>query len=114
MLRILDHVEAGALHLINPENFVNPVNRISRFAGLALTAFVLFVSGSFSFARAQQTAQKTFPSAEAACAALIGAVQERNQLALVQILGPTAKEIISGGDEAEDVKSHRQFIEKYR
>jgi Protein of unknown function (DUF2950) len=114
MLRIRDYVEAGALHPVNPENVVNPVSGISRFAGLALTAFMLFVSGSFSFARAQQTAQKTFPSAEAACAALIGAVQEHNQLALVEILGPTAKEIISAGDEAEDVKSHRQFVEKYR
>jgi hypothetical protein len=81
---------------------------------LAFTALVLFVSGSFNSARAQQTAQKTFPSAEEACAALIGAVQEQDQLALVRILGPTAPGIISGGDEAEDVNSRRQFVEKYR
>jgi hypothetical protein len=41
-------------------------------------------------------------------------VQEQDQPALVQILGPTAKGIISSGDEAEDVSSRRQFVEKYR
>jgi hypothetical protein len=113
MLRIRDRVEAG--NLINPERFVNPVNRISRFAGLALTAFVLLASGVFSFAAAQQsTQQKTFASAEEACVALVAAVQAQDQPALEQILGPTAKGIISGSDKAEDVKSHRQFVEKYR
>jgi hypothetical protein len=81
---------------------------------LAFTAIVLFVSGCFDSARAQQTVQKTFPSAEEACAALIGAVREQDQLALVQILGPTAQGIISGGDEPEDANSRRQFVEKYR
>ena len=81
---------------------------------LAFTAFVLFVSGSFSFAKAQHPAQKTFSSAEEACAAFIGALQEQDQPALAQILGPTVKGIISVGDEAEDVSSRRQFVEKYR
>ena len=81
---------------------------------LLLIGFVLFVGGSFSFASAQQTAQKTFPSAEEACTAFIGAVQEQDPTALIRILGPTANEMISGGDEAEDVKSRRQFVEKFR
>jgi hypothetical protein len=41
-------------------------------------------------------------------------VHEQDQTALIRILGPTANEIISGGDEAEDVTSRRQFVEKYR
>ena len=81
---------------------------------IVLTAFVFFVGGSFDLARAQQKAKKTFPSAEEAYAALVGAVQEQDQSAVVQILGPTAKEIISVGDEVEDVNSRRQFVEKYR
>jgi hypothetical protein len=101
MLRIRDHFDQAH------------VGGLLAFTAFVL-AFVFFVSGSFNFARAQQRAQKTFPSAEAACTALIGAVQQQDQPALVQILGPTAKGIISGGDEAEDVSSHRQFVEKYR
>src|ERR1700752_1189858 len=81
---------------------------------LVLTALVVLVTGCFDSARAQQTPQKTFPSAEEVCAALIRAVQEQDQLALVQILGPTARGIISGGDEAQDDKSRRHFLEKYR
>jgi hypothetical protein len=81
---------------------------------ISLSAVVLFVSGSFSLARAQKAGQKTFPSTEEACAALLDAVQQLDQPALVEILGPTAMEIISVGDEAEDVSSRRLFVEKYR
>jgi Protein of unknown function (DUF2950) len=94
-------------------------DQVSHVSGLwAFTAFVLvfvfFGSGSFNSARAQQTGQKTFPSAEEACAELVRAVQEQDHPALVQLLGPTAKVIISGGDEVEDAGSRRQFVEKYR
>ena len=101
MLRIRDHFDQAH------------VGALLAFTAFVL-AFMLLASGSFNFAAAQQTAQKTFPSADEACAALIAAVQEQDQPALVQILGPTAKGIISGGDEAEDVSSRRQFVEKYR
>jgi hypothetical protein len=80
---------------------------------LASSSFVLLLGGSFTFTRAQQTAQKTFPSAEAACAALVTAVQEQDQLALTQILGPSAKGLISD-DHEEELNSRRQFVEKYR
>ena len=88
------------------------VRRLLALTALVL-AFVLLASGSFSFARAQQTAQKTFASAEEACAALVAAVQGQDQQALEQILGPATKGVISAGDEAEDVGSRRLFVEKY-
>ncbi|MCM3900879.1 MAG: DUF2950 domain-containing protein [Pyrinomonadaceae bacterium] len=78
-----------------------------------LAAFAIFVGGCFDLARAQQPGQKTFPSSAEACAALLSAVQREDQRALLDILGPTAKEIISGGDEAEDRNSRLQFVEKY-
>jgi hypothetical protein len=81
---------------------------------LALAALAIFVSGCFGLAQGQQSRQKTFASSEEACAALLNAVQQEDQAALPEILGPTAREIISGGDEAEDRNSRRQFVEKYR
>jgi len=102
MLRIRDHFDQAS-----------HVSGLPAFTAFVL-AFVLFGSGSFNSARAQQAGQKTFPSAEEACAQLVRAVQEQDHPALVQILGPTAKVIISGGDEAEDAGSRRQFVEKYR
>jgi hypothetical protein len=92
-------------------------NRFERFSFRRLAAwatFVIFVSGSFALARAQQPGQKTFASSEAACAALLSAVQQEDQAALLEILGPTGKEIISGGDDVEDHNGRRQFVEKYR
>ena len=83
-------------------------------AGLVTLVSIAVWVGSLDPARAQQRGQKTFASSEEACAALIGAVQQEGENALVELLGPTAKEIISGGDEIEDRKGRRQFVEKYR
>lgn len=81
---------------------------------VGMVVFAIFVSGCFDLVRAQQPGQKTFASSEEACAALLSAVQQEDQSALLNILGPTAREIISGGDEGEDRNSRRQFVEKYR
>lgn len=81
---------------------------------VVLTAFTIFVSGYFDLARAQQPGQTTFASAEHARAVLFRAVENDNQTALLQILGPTAKEIVTIGAEAEDLNSRQQFIENYQ
>ncbi len=70
--------------------------------------------GHFDLARAQQPGQKTFASCQEACAALLSAVQQEDQLALLEILGSEATQIISSGDQAEDRNNRRQFVEKYR
>jgi len=80
---------------------------------VALAAFAIFVSGYFDLARAQQPGQKTFASCQEACAALLSAVQQEDQLALLEILGSEATQIISSGDQAEDRNNRRQFVEKY-
>src|SRR6266852_733083 len=56
---------------------------------VALAAFAIFVSGHFHLARAQQPGQKTFASCQEACAALLSAVQQEDQLALLEIVGTT-------------------------
>jgi len=63
---------------------------------------------------AQQAGQKTFSTAEEASQALISALQANDETALLQILGPDAKEIISSGDPAEDKNNRAAFVEKYR
>ena len=83
-------------------------------AGLVALVSIAVCFGSFDPARAQQRGQKTFASSEEACAALVAAAQQEGQSSLLEILGPTAKEIISSGDEIEDRKSRLQFVEKYR
>jgi hypothetical protein len=61
-----------------------------------------------------QAGQQTFPSAAEAAEALAAALKSDDQAALAKILGPTAKEIISSGDDAEDKDDRAQFVEKYQ
>jgi hypothetical protein len=97
--------------MLSTGNYFRHFN-LGRLVSLATVA--LIVSGSFAVAQAQQPGQKTFASAEEACEALVSAVRQDDQPALFQILGPTAKEIISEGDEVKDRNSRQQFVDKYR
>lgn len=64
-------------------------------------------------AMAQQSGQKTFPSSEAAASALQVAAQNNDETALIEILGPNGKRIVSSGDPAEDAQSRANFAKKY-
>ena len=63
---------------------------------------------------AQQPGQRTFSSAEEASSALVAAVQSDDEKAMLGLLGPDGKEIISSGDEAEDARGRANFVAKYR
>jgi Protein of unknown function (DUF2950) len=64
-------------------------------------------------ASAQQTGQQTFPSAGKASHALVSALKADDESALMKILGPDAKDIISSGDPAEDKDNRAEFVQKY-
>jgi hypothetical protein len=59
-------------------------------------------------------AHQTFPSAMAASEALVSALQNNDQPALMKVLGPDAKEIIMSGDETEDKNNRADFVMKYQ
>jgi hypothetical protein len=63
---------------------------------------------------AQQTGQKTFPSAEEASNALFTAAQNNDEKAMMGILGPEGKQIVSSGDDAEDAQNRANFAQKYQ
>jgi Protein of unknown function (DUF2950) len=62
---------------------------------------------------AQQPGQKTFSSAQDASNALLTAEQGNDEKALLDILGPDAKEIVSSGDAVEDAENHANFVKRY-
>lgn len=76
-----------------------------------LTAAIAFLPAP---ATAQQPGQKTFPSAAAASHALVTALEADDQSALLNILGPDAKDILSSGDAVEDKENREHFVQKYR
>jgi Protein of unknown function (DUF2950) len=62
---------------------------------------------------AQQPNQQIFHSAEDASAALFAAAQQTDNRALLEVLGPAGKDLVSSGDPAEDRKNRDHFVAKY-
>ena len=88
-------------------------NKLSGFLKIAVLAMLLF---AFYTARsaAQQKGQKTFSSPEEASAALVTAAQNNDEKAMLEILGPDGKQIVSSGDPTEDAENHGNFARRYQ
>jgi hypothetical protein len=81
---------------------------------LRLAALAVLLTGCFlTTSLAQQPGQKTFSSPEDASSALVAATQSNDEKAMLDILGPEGKQIVSSGDNAEDTQSRANFVEKY-
>jgi len=79
-----------------------------------LAAVTIFLAGCFvPGSMAQQHGQKTFSSAEEASNALVTAAQSNDEKAMLDILGPDGKQIVSSGDETEDAQSRANFVHRY-
>ena len=63
---------------------------------------------------AQQPGQKTFSSAEEASNALVAAVRSNDEKAMLDILGPDGRQIVTSGDETEDADSRADFVQRYQ
>lgn len=82
---------------------------------LRLGAAAIILAGCFpARSMAQQTGQKTFSSAEEATKALVTAAQGNDENALIEILGPDAKQIVLSGDETQDAQTRAKFVQKYQ
>ena len=80
-----------------------------------LAAIAMLLTGCVpTRSMAQQEGQKTFSSPEDASNALVTAAQNSDEKALLDILGPDEKRIISSGDEIEDAQSRANFVQKYQ
>jgi hypothetical protein len=91
---------------------------LNKFHGanlLALAAVAILLVVCFpTRSMAQQPGQKTFSSAEAASHALVTAAESNDEKAMLEILGPEGKQIVSSGDDAEDAESRANFAKRYR
>ena len=80
-----------------------------------LAAVAILLTGCFpTRSMAQQPGQKTFSSPEDASNALVTAAQSNDEKAMLDILGPDGKQIVSSGDETEDAQSRANFVQKYQ
>ncbi len=62
---------------------------------------------------AQQPGQRTFDSPAAAARALFAAVRGGDERAMLAILGPDGRRIVSSGDATEDAGDRANFVRKY-
>ena len=79
---------------------------LSKLAAVAILLTACFPIRSM----AQQQGQKTFSSPEDASNALVTAAQNNDEKAMLEILGPDGKQIVSSGDETEDAESRANFV----
>lgn len=89
------------------------VGKAFRFTATATVALAILIASCTPSSLAQEPAQQTFPSAEAASHALFLAAQTGNEQTMVHILGG-GKDLVSSGDQAEDKIDREQFAEKYQ
>jgi hypothetical protein len=75
---------------------------------------LLIVVGCFpEGSLAQERGQKTFSSPDAAATALVNAVRSGDEKAMLDVLGPHAKRLVSSGDPAEDAGERANFVQRY-
>jgi hypothetical protein len=80
-----------------------------------LTAVAILLTASFpARSLAQQLGQKTFASPEEASNALFKAAQNNDEQAMLEILGPDGRQVVSSGDDVEDARSHANFVQRYQ
>ena len=80
-----------------------------------LTAVAILLAGWFPVSSvAQQKGQRTFSSAQDATNALVDAVRSNDEKAILDILGPIGKQIVSSGDNTEDADDRANFVRRYQ
>jgi hypothetical protein len=86
-----------------------------RFPRVRLNTFALVATLVLcgQLALAEEPTQQEFRSPEEASAALFAAAQQTNNRALLEVLGPAGKDLISSVDPAEDRKDREKFVAKY-
>ena len=94
----------------NLKSKTRELSDLLKIAALAMLLFACFAVDS----PAQQKGQKTFSSPEEASKAVVAALQNNDEKAMLEILGPDASQIVSSGDPIEDAESHANFVRKYK
>lgn len=90
------------------------VNDGRRGSLIPFAVLVVILSGGVpGRAMAQQKGQQTFSSAEEASRALVAAAQANDEKAMLAVLGPDGKEIVSSGDDVQDRESHMNFARRF-
>ena len=78
-----------------------------------LFCLLILLAGTSPVLYAAQSAQQSFPSPDEAVKALVVAVRANDVKALLSILGPESRALISSGDEAADRTGRDKFLKAF-
>src|SRR5216684_5087595 len=82
---------------------------------LEMAAVGILLAGGFPVRSVgQQQGQKTFSSPDEASNALVTAARNNDEEAMLGVLGPDGKQIVSSGDETEDAQNRANFVQRYQ
>jgi hypothetical protein len=84
------------------------VKVVAVVAALPLLAILMHVAAQ------EPATQETFTTPGAAVQALVKALEADDKNALLAVLGPDGKEVISSGDEVSDRKGEERFVDSYK
>jgi hypothetical protein len=87
---------------------------LPKLAAVAILWMGCFSTRSVAQQVPRQAGQKLFSSAEEASNALVTAAQNDDEKAMLDILGPNGKQLVSSGDETEDAHSRADFVQRYQ
>lgn len=87
------------------------------FAAFAIALLLIWCFPARSLAQQStppSSGQKTFSSAEEASQELFAAAEANDEKKMMDILGPSARQIVSSGDQTEDANNRANFVKKYQ
>ena len=90
-----------------------PVSRFPSPPAALLCTLALLIGWVPASLHAEETGQKTFPSAHQAAEALVAANRGNDVAALAQILGAESANLLSSGDETQDKNDRAHFVSLY-
>jgi Protein of unknown function (DUF2950) len=100
-------------HLEITEARMQSFRRIgARSAGCAV--FALLLALPLSASAESGAAAEHFPTPEAAVQALVTAVESGEVAAILNVLGPDARDLVDSGDETADHNARDHFVARYR
>jgi hypothetical protein len=82
-----------------------------RYSALAT---LMLMGGFAGLSTAQGAGPRTFASPADAITALLTAIQSNDERAILDVLGPDGKKIVSSGDASEDANDRANFVGRYQ
>lgn len=106
----MTEIKKSRENVMNLSCYLRNDHGLRRIAWIMLSAIIIIGALWIPALSAQDSGPKIFPSPEDAMKSLVGAAEARDPKAVLGVLGPEGKDILSSGDEVADKADLERFI----